>query len=225
VEFDETGEGTPIIDVLLDFEVLFEGEDRVWTVLRNRSQNKRKGEPEPNHKSRPVLTSDENNYSFSGELSIQPKIPKHIDDGDYYPIVITEKNICAVWNCVFYTEWRGIPNIRRFCKKTSSRESAGFSFPIYHIYISALCRCSILDVRRWEEFPPRSLHLFHIWSCSLFFQIFQLRYRADTGIVLAARTTGIACMCRSSCGMAECNAHGFWISIKRTQSVSCSSST
>jgi hypothetical protein len=29
VEFDETGEGTPIIDVLLDFEVLFEGEDRV----------------------------------------------------------------------------------------------------------------------------------------------------------------------------------------------------
>jgi hypothetical protein len=97
------------------------------------AKNKR-GEPEPNHKSRPVLTSDENNYSFSGlALSIQPKIPKHIDDGDYYPIVITEKKytLCVKLRILHRMEYQisGVSYKRR-----SSRESAGFSFPIY-IYI------------------------------------------------------------------------------------------
>jgi hypothetical protein len=66
VEFDETGEGTPIIDVLLDFEVLFDkAKTECERFYETEAKNKRKGEPEPNHKSRPVLTSDENNYSFS----------------------------------------------------------------------------------------------------------------------------------------------------------------
>jgi hypothetical protein len=70
VEFDETGEGTPIIDVLLDFEVLFDKRrPSVNGFYETEAKNKRKGEPEPNHKSRPVLTSDENNYSFSGLAS------------------------------------------------------------------------------------------------------------------------------------------------------------
>jgi hypothetical protein len=61
---------------------------------------------------------------------------------------------------------------------------------------SVLCRCSILDVRRWEEFPP-GRYTFSIFgpAPSVFPDLSVAIYRADTGIVLAARTT-IACMCR-----------------------------